>query len=221
MANNSLINNDAANIQGSLLELNTIPKSDKNILDIRQQAGQNTIRQIWNLRQMVYSTMFPAIKTFAHDPYDSKACVLYTCNKMGNVSSTARIAFDTVELGIPEKELLPNLISQLRQEKSVFAELGRFVIDKQARGSLQNYFRAFYDIAMTANIDTYVFLIRQQSIPFFTRLLNANVNDLLDETFGGQSAYAVLRWDLNNTPARFFSWSGTSVPYKALAEVSQ
>ncbi len=166
---------------------------------------------MWYLRQVVYNKIYPAVACFAHDPYDAQSCVLYTRNKMGDISSTAQIAFNIAPLGIPEKKLVPDLILQLNHEQRTFAELGRFVIADDARGVLKNYYRAFYQLGIEQDIDTYIMFVRPKWVGFYRRLMRATVVAELAETFGSDSKYVVMTWRLQDTAPRFFGWSGVQV----------
>ena len=149
-------------LKGTLIEINANPKSDDFILNIQpQQSDQETLQHIWAARQTVYNKIYPEVTTFENDPHDSSACVIYTRTATGEISSTARIAFDG-PLGIPEKKLVPNLIEQLACKNAQYAELGRFVIDDAARGVLPQYFRAFFELGNHVGIDTYVMFVREK-----------------------------------------------------------
>lgn len=197
-------------LKGTLVEINSNPKSDSDnfILNIQsQQADQKTLQGIWTARQTVYNELYPEVKTFQNDPHDKNACVLYTRTQSGKISSTARIAFNG-PLGIPEKNLVPALIEQLTSNNLQFAELGRFVIDDEARGVLPNYFRAFYQFGDQFGIDTYIMFVRYKWVAFYQRLVKAIVIAEIEENFGSDSPYAVMTWNLKDTTPRFFSWCG-------------
>lgn len=195
-------------LKGTLVEINSNPKSDNFILNIQsQQADQKTLQGIWTARQTVYNELYPEVKTFDNDPHDSSACVIYTRTKTGEISSTARIAFDG-PLGIPEKNLVPALIEQLTSNNLQFAELGRFVIDDAARGVLPNYFRAFYQLGNQFGVDIYVMFVRHKWVCLYERLMRAQFIENIEENFGSDSPYAVMTWNLKDTTPRFFSWCG-------------
>jgi len=195
-------------LKGTLVEINANPKGDNFILTIQQQqAAQEVMQHIWATRQGVYNKIYPEVETFANDPHDDAACVIYTRAATGEISSTARIAFDG-SLGIPEKHLVPDLIGQFRQDGIKFAELGRFIIDDAARGVLPNYFRAFYQFGNQIGIDVYIMFVRHKWVSFYARLMNAKTVAYLDEDFGSGAAYAVMAWHLKETTPRFFSWCG-------------
>lgn len=207
--NKNTAGNRASDYQGILLEISTTPKKHDFILNRQeQQASPNILRQIWQARQFVYNKIYPDVITFSQDLHDAQSCVIYTRNAADNISSTARIAFNIAPLGIPEKKLVPALIEQLNQEHKVFAELGRFVIDDEARGVLKNYYRTFYQLGIQQGIDTYIMFVRPKWVNFYRRLMKANIVAELDETFGSDSTYVVMTWHLQDTTARFFSWSG-------------
>lgn len=196
------------NLQGTLIKINPDPKDEDFILNIQQQQAEQEIMQhVWAARQDVYNKIYPGVTTFKNDPHDSSACVIYTLTEMGKISSTARIAFDG-PLGIPEQNLVPNLIEQFRGNGVQFAELGRFVIDDAARGVLSNYFRTFYYFGTRLGVDTYIMFVRHKWINFYDRLMNAEVIENIEENFGSDSAYAVMTWRLKDTTPRFFSWCG-------------
>jgi hypothetical protein len=198
-------------LKGALVEINPDPKDDDFILNIQQQqAEQEIMQRIWTARQDVYNKIYPEVKSFENDPHDSSACVIYTRTNTGEISSTARIAFDG-PLGIPEKKLVPALIGQFRDNDVQFAELGRFVIDDAARGVLPNYFRAFYQLGNQLGIDTYIMFVRHKWVPFYIRLMKATVVAHIEENFGSDSPYAVMTWNLRDTTPRFFSWCDTQL----------
>lgn len=211
MANKKNIRSNAPewyDLKGTLIEINPNPKSDDFILNIQQQlAEQEIIQHVWRARQNAYKKLYPEVKVFENDPHDSNACVIYTRTKEDEISSTARIAFDG-SLGLPEQDLIPDLITQLRSQGIQFAELGRFVIDDAARGVLPNYFRAFYHLGTQVGVDTYIMFVRHKWISFYIRLMNAKVVANIEENFGSNSPYAVMTWNLKDTTPRFFSWCG-------------
>jgi len=205
-------------LKGALVEINPDPKDDDFILNIQQQqAEQEIMQQVWMARQDVYNKIYPEVKTFENDPHDSSACVIYTRTKTGKISSTARIAFDGL-LGIPEKNLVPAMIGQFRDNDVQFAELGRFVIDDAARGVLPNYFRAFYQLGKQLDIDTYIMFVRHKWVSFYIRLMKATVVAHIEENFGSDSPYAVMTWNLKDTTPRFFSWCGAESDARGTAE---
>lgn len=193
-------------LKGTLVEINANPKGDDFILNIQQQqAEQKTLQHVWAARQGVYNKIYPGVTTFENDPHDSSACVIYTRTITGEISSTARIAFDG-PLGIPEQNLVPDLIEQFRGNGVQFAELGRFVIDDAARGVLSNYFRTFYHFGTQFGVDIYIMFVRHKWINFYARLMKAEVIENIEESFGSDSAYAVMTWRLKDTTPRFFTW---------------
>lgn len=195
-------------LKGTLVEINSNPKSDDFILNIQaQRADRETLQHIWATRQTVYNKIYPEVTTFENDPHDSDACVIYTRTATGEISSTARIAFDG-PLGIPEKKLVPALIAQLTGNNLQFAELGRFVIDDAARGVLPNYFRAFYQLGSQCEIDVFVMFVQRKWTSFYERLMRAQVIENISESFGCDSPYAVMTWNLKDTTPRFFNWCG-------------
>jgi|GEM_PF-1548359 len=195
-------------LKGTLIEINANPKSANFILNSQaQQAVPALMQQIWATRQGVYNKIYPEVESFANDPHDGAACVIYTRAATGEISSTARIAFDG-PLGIPEKRLVPDLIGQFRRDGITFAELGRFIIDDAARGVLPNYFRAFYHFGNQVGVDAYVMFVQRKWISFYARLMDAKVVAYLDEDFGSGAPYAVMAWHLKETTPRFFSWCG-------------
>jgi len=123
------------NAMGSLCRIGETPRQPLLDVNLEPETSQykNIIGDIWRLREKVYREHYPDVSVVEDDPYDRYSCVIYTQNPDGRVTSTVRIAFDGA-LGIPEAELVPDLVARYRRAGIRFAELGRFVIDSDARG---------------------------------------------------------------------------------------
>lgn len=196
-------------LSGTLVQIDTKPLIPNIIRSIAEQGKAGSILdEIWALRRTTYNRIYPEVSVFEGDPYDRHSCVLYTHCGSGSVDSTARIAMDG-PASIPEQVLIPDVVSQLRDNGKTFAELGRFVIEDSARGVLKNYFRTFYACALSANIDVYVMFVRQRWISFYQKFMDAQIVASLDEvTFGSNSSYVCMTWEIERTTSRFIRWSG-------------
>jgi len=201
--------------KNKLLEIKTNPQDSNFILSLHPQTQDNqTINnEIWSLRHETYRKMYPNVIVNKHDKYDKESCIIFTRNNEGKISSTARIAYNG-QKGIPEQQLIPNIIKQYEEEGIIFAELGRFVINDDARGVLKNYFRAFYHCGLESEIDLYLMFVRQKWISFYQQFMDATIiSDLEGVTFGSQSNYACMTWNLAKTKPDFFKWCETT-PYQ-------
>lgn len=193
---------------GSLCRISDDPKQAT--LDLRLAPApadwSATIRPIWALRQKVYAEMYPEVTGVDNDPYDRYSCVIYTENGAGQVTSTARIGFDGA-LGVPEAALVGRLLDNYHRAGTQFAELGRFVIDDDARGVLSNYYRAYYELGALFGIDMYLMFVPENKISLYRRLMDAEVVlEFAGLTFGSKYQYVCMEWWLERTLPRFFSW---------------
>lgn len=198
---------------GSLLEINPQPGREKLLLaqQSQQSEGRCMMDSVNQLRRSSYSRLYPEVEIPEIDPFDASACVIYTCDQQRCALSTARVSFDGVQ-GIPERHLVPEIVAQYRQQATSFAELGRFVIDEQARGILKQYFRCFYYIARQLEIEVYLMFVQHKWIPFYRRLMRAEVvADLPDVTFGSGAQYSCMAWKINQTTEKFIRWSGAEL----------
>jgi len=213
------------NAMGSLCRIGETPKDP--LLEVRLKPAaseyKKVMRGIWPLRKKVYREHFPEVCVVKNDPYDRYSCVIYTRAPAGRVTSTVRIAFDG-ELGIPEAALVPGLVGQYRRAGIRFAELGRFVIDGDTRGPdgpFKNYYRAYYELGKRWGIEVYLIFVPENKMPFYRRLMDAELLSSLDGlTFGGQRPFVCMEWWLDRTRSRFFSWCGAENKYAATNPLS-
>ena len=199
--------------EGSLLEINPLPGRSTLLLgqQVQQLDGLLMMESVNQLRRDTYSKLYPEVDIPEIDPFDDSACVIYTCNKQQRALSTARVSFDGA-LGIPERHLVPEIVEQYQKQGVRFAELGRFVIDEQARGMLKQYFRCFYYIARQLGIEVYLMFVQHKWIPFYRRLMRAQiVADLPNVTFGSDAQYSCMAWQISDTTEKFMRWSGAEL----------
>jgi len=198
--------------QGALLEINPQPGQPTLLLgqQLQQLDGREMMTSVNQLRRDTYSKLYPEVDIPETDPFDASACVIYTCDQQ-RALSTARVSFDS-EDGIPERHLVPGVVEQYQKRGTSFAELGRFVIDEQARGMLKQYFRCFYYIARQLEIEVYLMFVQHKWIPFYRRLMRAEVvADLPDVTFGSDAQYSCMAWKISDTTEKFMRWSGADL----------
>lgn len=162
--------------------------------------------KIWAFRKKEYGRVLPNITGFNNDKHDDYASVLFTENSDGDLTSTGRIVFDN-PLGLPEENLVSNLIKGHRQAGLRLAEYGRVIIRDTGKDLLKEYFKAAYLIAINNNIDSIIVVSKQKDVPFYTKMIGAVLlSDDVGETFGGKDPYACVDWKISNTKPRFFSW---------------
>lgn len=172
---------------------------------------EQEFRKVWELREKEYRRLYPAVAHFQDDVYDSNACVLYSENGCGVLTSTARIVFDS-PLGLPADELIKPEIDKLREQGLRVAEASKFAITKDAQGILPFYFYTYYEVAVSYGIDSLIFIIRDKNIGLYQRTAQAKV--LLSDIgycYGTNFRFALLECRVQEvTPTFLQYWGGNA-----------
>lgn len=149
------------------LQLSLVPSQ----LKIAESIGD--FEAISKVRAQQYG-IYPSVTHNQDDTYDKNACVLYSQNSQGEVTSTGRIVFDS-PLGLPADQLIKAEIDKLRQQGLVVAESSKFAITREARGILPAYFYTYYEIAAAYGIDSLIFIIRNKNVGLYQKTAGAQV----------------------------------------------
>lgn len=165
-------------------------------------------KAVWKLREAEYSKLYPGVTHFKDDAYDGTACVLYSQNQAGELTSTGRIAFDG-PFGLPADEIVKPAIDKLRQQGLVVAESSKFTITREARGILPAYFYTYYEIAAGYGIDSLIFIIRDKNVSLYQKTAGANI--LLDDigfTYGTGYRFSLLECRVQKVIPTFLKFWG-------------
>jgi hypothetical protein len=175
---------------------------------IQLVKNSTQLQKIWHFRAREYQRLYPAIAEFEHDPFDDYADIFFTEDGDGEITSTARLAWES-KYGLPDESLINDFIASHRKRGLKLLELGRFIIADDARGALKGYYRHFYQSARKRGIDSIVMVMRENHIKFHQRLMGATVLCAdLQENFGSNFKYACVEWKIAETKTRFFDWCG-------------
>jgi len=186
----------------SAYSLNTEDISDK----LKVVKSKHELNEVREFRKTEYSKLLPDIKGFFSDPHDDYSVTLFSRDASGNISSTGRLAFDG-PLGLPEENLVADLIIKHRKANLKLAEYGRLIIRETGAKLVKEYYKSIYLIAINNGIDSVIVVSKKKDIYFYEKLIGTKVLSTdVNETFGGTEPYACLEWRLEETRPRFFKW---------------
>ena len=161
-----------------------------------------TREEVKRFRKKHYKEIYPDMD-LDNDVLDDSALTLYTRDKIGRVSSTARLSVDG-SYGLPQDRYL----TEYRERGVRLMELGRFIINEGNLGLLKDYYRAFFSIAQNLQSDVIVMSMQPHHISFHQKLMGVHVIAENTETYGGPYSLACVVWELNATSRKFFTWIG-------------
>ena len=173
---------------------------------IKVANSEQELDRIWDARDEMFSTKYPVISSRDTDQYDLNACVLFSQNDQGVVTSTARIVLDS-ELGLPFMEHVPRnkLGSHLRSRH--FAEPSKLAISPSAKGLLPLYMRSFYEIATGLNIESLIFICEAKKVGFYEKVVDGVV--LIEDIgfgYGTNRCFSLLEWRLADSREKLSIW---------------
>ncbi len=175
---------------------------------IRIVTNSEDYNRVIQFRHQHMKRYFPDILRPSHDPFDEKAVILYTEDSQGQVSSTARLVFDS-EDGLPDEPVLSSHLSHSRSKGESLVELGRFINQDKEKTLVKSYYRAFYYLSRAMRVDQVVMVMRQRNINFHVKKIGAKLLCAdTGVTFGSEYRFAVVSWQLQATKARFLKWLG-------------
>jgi 2-polyprenyl-3-methyl-5-hydroxy-6-metoxy-1,4-benzoquinol methylase len=164
--------------------------------------------KIWQFRAKQYPKHYPNIGNFNNDKHDGNACILYSCNDLGELTSTARMVFDG-PLGLPQESILARQIGDLRLRGRKLLQVGRFIIAHKTQHLLKAYYRAFYQIATANSIDSMVIMVKSKDIAFHQRMMGDQLlSKDIGDSFGSDHQFVCFDWQLKNTTPKFLHWTG-------------
>ncbi len=168
------------------------------------------LERIETFRKSIFANDYPAIGNFKGDRHDAYSIIMFTENSKGDITSTARIIFDSNE-GFPADGYVKDRLDQYRKTGINLVEVGRFAISDEARaiGLLPIYYRAFYQLAIENNIDSIVIVINNKSVNFHKKRIGASILlDRIDNIAGSKFQFTCMEWKLNETKEQFLDWAG-------------
>jgi hypothetical protein len=190
----------------TLMILSTLdPTLKKRGLDIARDL--KTMADIVDFRAGSYSEHYPDVKHHGPDLFDLNGIILFSRKPAGDISTTARIAFDGC-CGLPSESLLHPFIAQLRTTETL-CEIGKFIIDgEHISPQLHDYFRAFYLIGSLHRL-VFTFLVPEKHGQFYVNHVGAKlVQRETGQTFGSVDNFSIFIWKPAESTRRFKKWIG-------------
>jgi len=166
-----------------------------------------TMADIIDFRSCSYSEHYPEVSHHGPDLFDLNGIILFSRDQAGNISTTARIAFDG-RSGLPSESLLQPVTSHLRT-KETLCEIGKFVIDDEKESPrLHDYFLAFYLIGVSNRL-VYTFLVPEKHCQFYVKHVGATLAQRnTGQTFGSPGNFSLFLWKPSESTQRFKKWIG-------------
>lgn len=165
-------------------------------------------QELYDLWDTAYKEVYPDYNVDRNDPHNTQAHILYTRDQNGNVASSIRLTIDS-SLGIPSEQYYQHETNRLRERGYKLMEFGRMVYIGQTLQQMKAYYRAIYQVAKKENIDIIMMSLKQKDVAFHRNLIGAKTL-LVDMGMptGGEHKMSSVAWDIKNTKARFFKWTG-------------
>lgn len=185
-----------------------IPKSHNNPLSSLQiVSNPKELKEVRQLREIEYKKIYPAINVY-NDKYDQSAIIMYTRNQQKQVTSTARLVRDGIQ-GLPEDLYFPPQVAEYRHQGLSLMELGRFIIHNGNRQLLKTYYQDFYNTAINLDVDIILMAMKPKDVALHQRIMGAQLLATnMGVTYGGHYNLSCVAWEIQNTHARFFDWTG-------------
>ena len=174
------------------------------ILKIAKSSSE--FKRIWDLRDREFTAHYIEFSTRHNDSFDDTACVLYGTDQEGNITSTARVVFDTA-FGLPSDKHHKDILDDLRGSGKKLAELSKLVISKQARGMLRQYMKSSYEIAVVCNVSSLIITCLSKSTGAYQRMVGAKI--LVPDIgyrFGTDRPFSLLEWDIKRSKEPLQKW---------------
>jgi len=168
--------------------------------DICVSTDITTLREIRRLRKCEYKKIYPKMD-LDNDYLDNNAIILYTRNKKGQITSTARLAFG------PDGFCEEKYLREYRKEGMRLMEFGRFVIKKGNGTLLRAYYSSIITLAVNLKCDAIVMAMQPRHIEFHRRVIGVKVvAPDMGITYGGPCRLACVVWEIEATKPTFFKW---------------
>lgn len=168
------------------------------------------IEKVEKFRESIFAKDYPGLGDFHNDVHDPFSIIMYTDNKKGEITSTARLIFDS-PVGFPTDEYAKDTLDQYRQQGKKMVEVGRMAISEEVgkEGLISTYYKAFYELSAENNIDSVIVVVNQNHVKFYKNRLGAiTLADNLKNIAGSTFNYACMEWLLDKTSNKFFKWAG-------------
>lgn len=168
---------------------------------LKVATSETPMGKIWKLRESEFGRLYPGVTRF-NDIYDEYACILYSENDEGDITSTGRLVLDG-EVGLPADEIIKPEVDRLRSQGLRIAEPSKFAISRQAQGLLPLYLRTYYGFAARCGINSLIFIIRDKNVSFYEKAFDARVLKAdVGYTYGTQYRFSLLECEIKkNNPA--------------------
>lgn len=189
----------------SSLDITGLPKG------LKIASSLDDIKRIEDFREGLFSPLYPGMTDFHDDVHDAFSLILYTENKKGNITSTARVVFDS-PTGLPADEYANDPINERRKAGSKLAEVSRFAISDEARdeGLLPVYYQTFYTTCADNGIDSMIIIINGKSVRFHQKRVGATllIEDIGHNYGRDDLTFSCMDWSIRQTKSTFFKWVG-------------
>ena len=189
----------------SSLDITGLPKG------LKIAKSLDDIKRIEDFREGLFSPLYPGMTDFHDDVHDAFSLVLYTENQKGNITSTARVVFDS-PTGLPADEYANDSINERRKAGLKLAEVSRFAISDEARdeGLLPVYYQAFFTTCAGNGIDSMIIIINGKSVRFHQKRVGATllIEDIGHNYGRDDLTFSCLDWSIHQTKPSFFKWVG-------------
>lgn len=156
-------------------------------------------QKIWQFRNAEYNKHYTEFSCNDDDNFDADAIILYSKNQQGNVVSTGRIVFDSLQ-GLPADAIIKNEVDRLRGQGLILAELSKLAISEEARGMLSSYIESFYQVSLQKNVDSLIFICKSKSAVIYKRLVGAKILiKNIQYSYGTSFTFSLLEWRIKES----------------------
>lgn len=174
--------------------------------DIRIINTSSVFREVRSLRKEQFEK-YPASGD-SIDKFDLNSFILTGYNSKEILTSTGRIVFDS-SLGLPADEYAKDEINKLRKENLVIAELSKFAIAPEAKGMLRSYLKAYYEIALSLGIDSYISINPSKDVNIYKKIYAARVlvKDI-GYSYGTNNTFSMMEYKIKEVKPCLAAWLG-------------
>jgi len=171
------------------------------------------LQKIINFKKGYYQGNRDNIKAFHDDGANNKVYVLFGKDVSNNITSTARLIFDS-ESGFPEEEILPNSVKEMRVSGKKIAELGRLVITENKVKMLRLYYKSIFNIAKFHSIDVVLIIMKTKNIRSHKKIMAITVlsNEMGNSWDDNQEELSLVAWDMKSKQPKFNKWISRDLP---------
>jgi len=174
--------------------------------DIRIINPSSTLQDVRLLREKQFKKYPNGGDTI--DKFDLNSFILTGYNSKETLTSTGRIVFDS-SFGLPADKYAKKEIDKLREENLVIAELSKFAIAPEAKGMLRSYLKAYYEIAVSLGIDSYVSINPSKDVNIYKKIYAARVlvKDI-GHSYGTNNTFSMMEYKIKEVKPCLAAWLG-------------